>query len=158
MKRLTFCLTFLLVMSLPFVAQAGAKKASAPSQTASITIPALVVDVVNPVGNVGGPFLHVQANVTNADTLGACVTRHLTALPVDLPVPCNLVTNVTWSIDGQFVGQDSEAPYSMGVIYRGPSGRHTATAQAWRNVQSDFGTPVLLGEDSQGFCLNNCSS
>ena len=159
MKRFTFVLSFLLVMALPFTAAAGAKKAPATaSQAASITIPALVVDVVNPQGRVDSPFLYLQANVTNADTAKACIDRHLLALPVDLPVPCNLVTYVTWSVDGQFIGRDYDAPYSVGGKYNGPNGRHTATARAWRQVQSDVSGPVLLGEDSQEFCLSNCSS
>ena len=157
MKRFTLCLTFLLVVALPFAAEAGAKKAPAGSETASITIPALGVDVLGPQGKIDSPFIHFQAAVTNADTASACIVRHLTALPVDLPVPCNLVSYVTFSVDGQVMAQDSAAPYSLGVRYDGPSGRHTVSAQAWRNTQSDVG-PVLLGGDSQDFCLNNCGS
>ena len=156
MKRFTFFLTFFVLLALPFAGVAQAKKA--PVQTAAITIPALGVDVVSPDGLVSSPFLHVQANVTNADTAAACILRHLTALPEDLPVPCNLVSYVTFSIDGQFMASDDQAPYSLGVKYNGPNGRHTVTAEAWRNAQSDFGGPVSLGQDSQRFCLVNCGS
>ena len=129
MKRFIFFLTLVVVIAVPFVGAAQAKKA--PVQ-AAITIPALGVDVTSPDGVVSSPFLHVAANVTNADTADACVQRHLSALPIDLPVPCNLVSYVTFSVDGQQVASDDEAPYSMGAKYE--------------------------GQDSQRFCLVNCGS
>jgi len=68
------------------------------------------------------------------------------------------IDEVTFSIDGQFMASDDQAPYSLGVKYNGPNGRHTVTAEAWRNAQSDFGGPVSLGQDSQRFCLVNCGN
>jgi hypothetical protein len=156
MKRFMYFLTLVALAALPFTGVAQAKKA--PAQVTALTIPALGVDVVSPDGNVDSPFIHLRADVANADTATACITRHLAALPADLPVPCNLVSYVTFSIDNEVVAHDGEAPYSIGARYDGPSGRHTVTAQAWRNVQSDFGVPVLLGQDSQRFCLINCGS
>ena len=54
----------------------------------------------------------------------------------------------------QYMATDDEATvdghYSKAAIYRGPSGRHTATVQAWR-----FGdpAPVFLGQDSKVFTI-----
>jgi hypothetical protein len=39
--------------------------------------------------------------------------------------------------------------------YSGPSGKHTATVQVWRQVWGDA-QPVLLGQASKRFCLNYC--
>jgi hypothetical protein len=154
--RLAACLALLLVMALPLAAEAGAKQVQAAA-----VLPGVGVDIVSPTGKVDSPFIHSYATVTNADSAGDCIARHLAELQLplpQLPVVCNLVTYVTFSVDGQSMGRDDTAPYSLGGRYNGPNGRHTATAQAWRNVQSDFGGPVLLGQDSQEFCLVNCSN
>jgi hypothetical protein len=158
--RLAACLALLLAMALPLAAEAGAKKASA-GQVQAVAVPGVGVDIVNPTGKVDSPFIHSSATVTNADSAGDCIARHLAELQLplpQLPVVCNLVTYVTFSVDGQSMGRDDTAPYSLGGRYNGADGRHTATAQAWRQVQSDFGGPVLLGQDSQEFCLVNCSN
>lgn len=157
MKRLTLCFAVLAMMAWPLAADAGAKNA-ATTQAASIDLPSLGVDVVSPSGNnVGSPFMFFQATVTNADTAADCITRYLAAPVVQpTPLPCNLVTSVTFSVDGQFVVQDDEAPYSIGGVYNGPCGQHFATARAWRNVNYDGGTPVLLGADTQVFRRTGC--
>ena len=155
--RLAACVALLLVMAFPLAAEAGAKK----QVQAAAVIPGVGVDIVSPTGKVDSPFIHSSATVTNADTAGDCIARHLAELQLplpQLPVVCNLVTYVTFSVDGQSMGRDDTAPYSLGARYNGPNGRHTATARAWRNTQSDFGVPVLLGQDTQEFCLVNCGN
>jgi hypothetical protein len=155
MKRLTLCFAVLAMMAWPLAADAGAKKA-APTQAAAVDLPALLVDVVGPSGNVSSPFIHFQANVTNADTAADCIARYLAAPVVQpTPLPCNLVTSVTFSVDGQFVVQDDEAPYSIGGVVD-KCGRHVVTAAAWRNVSYDGGSPVLLGADAQVFNRTGC--
>jgi hypothetical protein len=158
MKRLTLCFAALALMAWPLAAEAGAKKAAAAAQVQAPALPALQVDVVNPSGNnVGSPFMHFQATVTNADSAADCIDRYLLA-PVVQPAPllCNLVTYVEFWVDGQFVVQDNDEPYSIGGVYNGPCGHHFATARAFRNVNYDGGTPVLLDADVQGFRRTGC--
>jgi hypothetical protein len=152
MKRSAAVLALLMVMSCALAAEAGAKKAPATGVEAAAVLPSVGVDLVSPSGKVDSPYMHFRADVTGADTAATCIANFL----AQLGLPCNLVSYVTFSVDNQFLGQDNEPAYSLGLKYDG-SGRHTATAQAWRYVWGDS-APVLLGQSSREFCLSNCGN
>jgi hypothetical protein len=170
MKRLTACLAFLLAMS------------CTPAADAAPLANMVDVDLVSPPAPpavVNNAFFESRAVVTGDDSADSCIKRHLdeVQLPLpQLPVRCYLVSYVMFWVDlpasqvhdprstggcpartttCRFMGQDYEQPYSMAERYDGPSGRHTATVQVWRQVWGDA-QPVLLGQDSTQFCLNYC--
>jgi hypothetical protein len=128
---------------------------------------------------VSNPFFNSHAVVTGDDSADSCIQRHLDELRLplpQLPVRCYLVSYVMFWVDlpahqlhdpkptrgcparittCQFMGEDYQQPYSMVERYSGPSGKHTATVQVWRQVWGDT-QPVLLGQASKRFCLNYC--
>jgi hypothetical protein len=170
MKRLTLCFAFLLLLC-------GPAAADAHSVTNLVG-----VELVRPAGPptvITNPFINSHAVITGDDSADSCIQRHLDQLKLplpQLPVRCYLVSYVTFWVDlpraqvrdpkpdggcpaaptsCQFMAQDDQAPFSLVERYSGPSGRHTATAQVWRYVWGDA-QPVLLGQASQRFCLNDC--
>jgi hypothetical protein len=170
MKRLTACLAFLLAMS------------CTPAAEAAPVANLVGVDLVSPLAPpvvVSNPFFESHAVVTGDDSADSCIQRHLDELQAplpQLPVRCYLVSYVMFWVDlpasqlhehkpsggcparittCQFMGEDYQAPYSVVQRYGGPSGRHTATVQVWRQVWGDA-QPVLLGQASKRFCLNYC--
>jgi hypothetical protein len=158
MKRLTICFALLTVMAWPLAADAGAKQASPIQATAAPNL--IGVNVVYPNGLVKRPGMAWQAEVTGTSLLANLVVSYVNGwvdLPqsqIDNPQPFGGCPSGPTSC--QFAGRDDEAIYSLGFKYIGPSGRHTFTAQAWRQVAGDS-QPVFLGQDSQQFCLSNCS-
>jgi hypothetical protein len=134
--RVAVCCALLAVMAWPLASQSAAQT------------PSVGVTVTNPAGTVPSGFLlHATATVTGADIASTCLSNPL--------LPCNLVSYVTFKVDGQQLARDYTAPYSLGLRYSGPNGQHKAKAQAFREIWGDS-SPVLLGQDASLFCLNTC--
>jgi hypothetical protein len=157
MKRLTICFALLtMMMAWALAGEAGAK---APGTQPAATVNLVGVDLTNPTGMVGSSYFGSDATVTGTSFLDNLVVTYV-RFWVDLPAsqiadPQPYGGCPTGSATCQFLGQDYQSPYGMGSSYNGPSGRHTATIQVWRDVWGDT-QPVLLGQDSNAFCLNNC--
>ena len=152
MKRFSLCLALLTLMAWPLSAEAGAKAKRSDAQ-AQVAVPSVGASLTNPAGRVTNPNMLFSATVIGDDTAAVCVNNFLN----NIALPCNLVSYVTFSVDGQYLGKDDEAPYSLGLRYNGPDGRHTAAADVWRDIWGDA-QPLSLGRATSGFCLNNCGS
>ena len=153
MKRLAIGFIFVLAMLVPV----QAAQADAPG-----LLPPGSVDHRSPSGLVTNRFLMHHATVSGESfSLGLIVT-HVTFW-IDLPQsqrdnPSPSFSCPTSGPGCRYVYTDRESPYLAGVFYGGPSGRHTATVQAWRDVQSDFNAPVFMGQDTSSFCISNCAN
>jgi hypothetical protein len=152
MKRFMICFALVGLMAFPLAANAGAKAKSSGVQ-AQVAAGSVGVTLAGPAGRVDNPNLLFSASVVGDDTAAVCITNFL----ANLPLPCNLVSYVTFSVDGQVLGRDDLAPYSLGLSYGGPSGRHTAAVDVWRDINGDA-QAVSLGHAESAFCLNNCGS
>jgi hypothetical protein len=144
MKRFTICFALLALMAWPLAADAGAKSSAVSTQASATSVG---VSLASPAGKVDNPNMFFSASVIGDDTAAFCVAN--------LSLPCNLVSYVTFSVDGQYLGRDYLAPYGLGLTYNGPSGRHTAAVDVWRDIWGDA-QAVSLGHATSVFCLNNC--
>ena len=151
MKRFAVFFTFVLAMLVPVqAAQADAQGLLPPGS----------VDHLSPAGGVTNRFLMHYATVSGESfSFGLIVTE--VKFWIDLPQsqrdnPSPFFSCPTTGSGCQFAGRDGVTPYLTGKFYGGPSGRHTATVQAWRDAQSDFNVPVFMGQDTSTFCISNC--
>ena len=153
MKRFAVFFTFVLAMLVPV----QAAQADAPG-----LLPPGSVDHRSPTGITDSRYLMHYATVSGENfSLGLIVTdvKFWIDLPQsqrDNPSPSFTCPRSATSGPGcRFVAVDNISPYLLGVFYGGPSGRHTATVQAWRQAQHDL-APVFMGQDTSEFCLSNC--
>lgn len=153
MKRLAVCFTFVLAMLVPVqAAQADAQGLLPPGS----------VDHRSPDGLVQSRFLMHFATVSGESFSLNLVVSYV-HFWIDLPQsqrdnPSPFFSCPTSGPGCRFVATDRNTPYLLGVFYGGPSGRHTATVQAWRDAQSDFNVPVFMGQDTSTFCISNCKN